>query len=196
MKGGKNMTGKFENCIFGFLLAGLCIALFFACLPSIAAGQAIDTSGPDRAYCISMGYLYTSSPGVNGGKGVCQFPDNSWCDAHSFFIGNCSANANIGYNPYNYNSAQGALDIADATKACQKNGGKVQNVHTSYGDVNLCVFPDGSTIDLRGLYNGIYGGYYSGPYNGYYNGPYSSYYNGIYGPNNWYYWAYSWLNAP
>jgi putative hemolysin len=184
------MTGKFKNRISRFLLAGLCFTLFIACMPSIAAGQTLDTSGPDRAYCVSMGYLYTSSPGVNGGKGVCQFPDNTWCDAHAFFIGNCSK-ANSAYNPYFYNDPQGALDIADATKACQSQGGRTQNVHTPYGDVNLCVFPDGTSIDLRGLYNGAYRGYYYGPY-----GTQNGINNRIYGGNSWYYWAYSWLNAP
>ena len=185
LKWRKNMTERFNHWISGFSFAGLCFILFAASLPMVT-GQAFDTSGPDRAYCVSMGYLYTTSPGVNSGKGVCQFPDNSWCDGHAFFTGDCT-NANSAYNPYFYNNPQGALDIADATKACQKNGGRVENVHTAYGDVNLCVFPDGSSVDLRGLYNGVYGGNY---------GPYYGYYNGIYGTDNWYYWAYSWLNAP
>jgi putative hemolysin len=186
------MSYKFNDRISTFVLAGLCVAVFLAMGLSIAAGQALDTSGPDRSYCVSMGNLYTTSPAVNNGKGICQFSDNSWCDAHAFFVGNCSRNTNGAYNPYSYNNAQGALDIADATKACQHNGGRVENVHTAYGDVNLCVFPDGSSVDLRGLYNGIY----NGAYDGFYNSPYNGYYDGIYGGNNWYYWAYSWLNAP
>jgi putative hemolysin len=74
-----------------------------------------------------------------------------------------------------YNNPQGALDIASATKTCQKYGGAVQRVHTSYGDVNMCVFPDGSYVNLMGLYNNVYGGFPG---------------------DNWYYYAYSWLNAP
>jgi putative hemolysin len=186
------MTDKFNDRISALLLAGLCITLLLATSLSIVAGQALDTSGPDRSYCVSMGNLYTTSPAVNNGKGICQFPDKSWCDAHEFFIGNCSRSANVGYSPYSYSNAQGALDIADATKACQRSGGRVENVHTAYGDVNLCVFPDGSSVDLRGLYNGVY----NGAYDGFYNGQYNGYYDGIYGGNNWYYWAYSWLNAP
>jgi len=160
-----------------------------------AAGQGIDTSGPDSAYCSGMGYLYTTKPGVNNGQAVCQFPDGTWCDAHAFFTGDCAASTNIPYNPninpytynpyaynpymygnpYMYNNPQGALDIADATKTCQKYGGGVQSVHTSYGDVNMCVFPGDGYVDLMALRNGINGGFYG---------------------DNWYYYAYSWLNAP
>ena len=47
------------------------------------------------------------------------------------------------------------LDLADATKTCQTRGGRVENVHTPYGDVNLCVFPDGSSVDLRSLSSAV-----------------------------------------
>lgn len=125
-----------------------------------------------------------------------QYPDGSWCDAHTYFTGDCAPSANATpassayfnasnpytyVNPYMYNNPQGALDIADATKTCQSYGGVVQRVHTAYGDVNMCVFPDGSYVDLMGLYNSVYGGF--GGYGGF-------------AVDNWYYYAYSWLNAP
>jgi putative hemolysin len=81
------------------------------------------------------------------------------------------------------------LDIAAATKNCEKMGGGVSSVHTPYGDVDLCVFPYGNSIDLRSLVDG-------GFYNGFYNGPYNGIYNGYGSGDNWYYWAYPWLNAP
>jgi putative hemolysin len=171
------------------------------------SGQGINTSGPDSAYCTGNGYYYTTISGVNNGKAICQFPDGKWCDAHAYFTGDCAASTNVSYNPgltynpnlpynlnlyntpvapsnpymyynpYMYNNPQDALDIADATKTCQQSGGVVQRVHTSYGDVSMCVFPDGSYIDLMGLYSATYGG--SVPFG-----------------DNWYYYAYSWLNAP
>jgi putative hemolysin len=165
------------------------------------SGEIINTSGPDSAYCTGNGYFYTTMSGVNSGKPICRFPDGTWCDAHAYFTGDCAASTtnisvapNLTYtpgnpymnvnninnpyaytSPYMYNNPQGALDIADATKICQSSGGVVQSVHTSYGDVNMCVFPDGSYIDLMGLYSTVYGG--------------------IPG-ENWYYNAYYWLNAP
>ncbi len=169
--------------------------------------QGTDTSGPDSAYCTGNGYYYTVTPGVNNGKAICQFPDGKWCDAHAYFTGDCATstneypnpnlalNPNLPYNlnPYNnpvvagnpyayyspmqYNDPQGALDIADATKTCQQYGGVVQRVHTPYGDVNACTFPNGNYVDLMGLNNAIYGG-------------------GGFPGDNWYYYAYSWLNAP
>jgi putative hemolysin len=186
--------------------AGLCLCILLAACALSAAGQgtyqpissatqAIDTSGPDRAYCVSNGYLYTSNPAVNGGKPICQFPDGSSCDAHAFFTGNCSG---VGlaspYNPTFY-SSQGALDIAAGTKECQRLGGGVQSVHTAYGDVDLCVFPGGNSMDLRGLANQAYGYYGPYPYGTYPYGTYPYYNYGPYG-DNWYYWAYAWLNAP
>ena len=189
------------------LLLGLCLSVLLAACALSAAGQgtyqpissatqAADTSGPDRAYCVSNGYLYTSNPAVNGGKPICLFPDGSSCDAHAFFTGNCSG---VGlaspYNPTFYGNGQGALDIAAGTKECQRLGGGVQSVHTPYGDVDLCVLPGGNTMDLRELANGVYGNYGTYPYGAY---PYRTYPYYSYGPygDNWYYWAYSWLNAP
>ncbi|OPY48813.1 MAG: hypothetical protein A4E48_02605 [Methanosaeta sp. PtaU1.Bin060] len=188
------MTRKINITGSRLLLAVFCISIILASgMPSASgeetyqqissATQAIDTSVPDRAHCVSMGYLYTTKPSLNSGKPVCQFPDGSWCDAHAFFTGNCSSSGlSSPYNPSFYSNSQGALDIAAGTKECQRLGGGVQGVHTAYGDVNLCVFPDGSTMDLRALANGAYG--YYGPYSTY---PYR---------DNWYYYAYSWLNAP
>ncbi len=194
------------------VLAGLCISVLLAAFTLSAAGQGtyqvispatqpIDTSGPDRGHCVGNGYLYTTNPAVNGGRPICQFPDGSSCDAHAFFTGNCSGpGASSPYNPTYYASGQGALDIASGTKECQRLSGGVQSVHTSYGDVNLCVFPDGSTMDLRALANGAYGYYGPYPYGTYPYGTYSSgtypYY--YYSPyrDNWYYSAYAWLNSP
>lgn len=205
------MIVKLDNCKGTLLFAVLSIMALLGAIVLTAAGQGIsgqgiNTSGPDSAYCTGNGYLYTTKSGVNSGKAICQFPDGTWCDAHAYFTGDCAASTNVSYNPnltynpnlpynlnlyntpvvssnpyiynnpYRYNDPQGALDIADATKTCQKSGGVVQRVHTSYGDVNMCVFPDGSYIDLMGLYSATYGGGFSG--------------------DNWYYYAYSWLNAP
>ncbi len=135
-----------------FLIWGLCTMAILAAGLLAADGQGINTSGPDSAYCTSNGYLYTTIPGVNNGKAVCQFADRSWCDAHSYFTGNRTPNASVvnAYNPYAFNTPQGALEIADASKMCQNYGGGVQTVHTSYGDVSMCVFPDGSMVDLKG----------------------------------------------
>ncbi len=216
-------TGKLK-----FFLAVLFIAAVLASSMLAVYGQVLTASapGPEGAYCINSGYLYATAPGVNNGNPICQFPDNSWCDAHKYFVGNCTPSFSgyispSGYiatggvitpsgvvvpssvypsgvynpyatNPYYYNNpayanvTQSALDIADETKTCQKIGGNVQRVHTTYGDVNLCVFPDGSSIDLPQLANGVYPGV-PGPV---------IYANGIPTNDSWFYYAYSWLNAP
>jgi hypothetical protein len=96
------------------------------------------------------------------------------------------------------------------TKTCQTRGGQVQNVHTPYGDVNLCVFPDSSSVDLRSLGSAVYrngingmpdNGIYYTPDNGIYNTPYNNglnpvVSNGLYDANAWYYGAYAFLNSP
>ncbi len=198
------MTGNSDKGRSWFKLAWPCIAILLSTGSLIAMGQNTDTSVPDRAYCVGTGNLYTTNPGLNNDKAICQFADNSWCDAHEFFIGNCTGATT---SPYYYSTPMSALDIADVTKACQVRGGQVQNVHTVYGDVNLCVFPDGSSIDLRSLSSTVYGEVSGTPYIGYYGMPsdvyympYSGFYtlpdNTINDANAWYYLAYSWLNAP
>ncbi len=231
------MTGKFNISIsigksnisrstaekFKFFSTVLFMATVLTFGIFTVTGQVLPAGnpGPEGAYCVNSGYLYATVPGVNNGKPICQFPDNSWCDAHAYFIGNCTPSLSgyispSGYiatggiitpngavaagsvynpyaiNPYYYNNpayanvTQSALDIADETKTCQSIGGRVQSVHTTYGDVNLCIFPDGSSISLPELASGVYAG---AP------GPVVTI-NGVPVDDNWYYYAYSWLNAP
>ena len=110
------MTGNFNIGKSWFKLAWLCVAVLLSICSLNVMGQVLDTSGPDRAYCVGTGNLYATTPGMNNGKPVCQFADNTWCDAHAFFTGNCSGNS----SPYyaNYNTPMSALDLADATKTC------------------------------------------------------------------------------
>jgi putative hemolysin len=200
LNGVKKMTFKINNAKSWLKLASFCAVFFFSTCLLNAMGQ-VDTSVPDRAYCVDTGNLYAINPGVNSGKPVCQFPDNSWCDAHAFFTGNCTENSR-------FNSPLSGLDLADATRRCQADDGRVENVHTPYGDVNLCVFPDGSSIDLRslgsavnyGIYgmpsNGIYYTGYNGIYNMLYSGSYTGTRNIFNDANAWYYGAYAFLNSP
>ena len=155
--------------------------------PVVSASTApvSSSSGSDRTYCVSMGYLYRTTPGVNGGQPVCQFSDYSWCDANSFTTGKCGANvgSNGFYNPYGnyypyfndypYSSGYSypGLTPGQSIDACTSRGGSVSSVHTPYGDVDVCKFPNGNIMDLYGMYNGLLG-------------------------DNWYYSAYNYLNAP
>ena len=132
-----------------------------------------------------MGYLYRTTPGVNGGQPICQFSDYSWCDANAFATGKCGANigSNGFYNPTATTihtsttiltpAAIRILDrlLAQSIDACTSGGGSVSSVHTPYGDVDVCKFPNGNIMDLYGMYNGLLG-------------------------DNWYYYAYNFLNAP
>lgn len=220
---GKSLTLRFNAEKMSGFIAVLFTAMIFVSCMLVVSGQVLPASnpGPEGAYCVNSGYLYATVPGINNGKPICQFPDNSWCDAHTYFTGNCTPSL-IGYvspsgyaatggiiaptgavvpvsvynpytlNPYYYNTpayanvTQSALDIADETRTCERMGGNVQKVHTTYGDVNLCIFPDGSSIDLPQLANGVYSGA-PGPV---------IYSNGIPTNDSWFYYAYSWLNAP
>jgi len=52
---------------------------------------------------------------------------------------------------------QAILDLSDqvaaATRCCQDNGGRVESVHMPYGDVDLCAFPDGKSVNLWALFS-------------------------------------------
>jgi putative hemolysin len=147
-------------------VVGLCIlALIAAGVPMVAA----DSSAEDAAhsYCVKMGYLYRSSPGLNGGQGVCEFPDKTWCDAKSYYMGQCGPSLSP-----NFMSRPDSALSTSATTLCSNAGGRLDSVHTPYGDVAICVFPNGRTCDIQSLYNGQCGG------------------------DNWFRYAQSWLNAP
>jgi putative hemolysin len=134
-------------------------------ISAISAAQQ-SSSDPAHSYCVKMGYLYKTSPGVNNGNGVCQFPDQSWCDAQAFYSGTCGPRLNV--NPFGPTIYSASID---PNQFCRNQGGSVRNVHTPYGDVLVCVFPDGSTCDLQSLSMGKCG-------------------------DHWFGYAYNWLNAP
>jgi putative hemolysin len=148
------------------LLAALCSVVAVLATASMAAGQgplSSSTASTDRSYCVDMGYLYRTAPGINNGQGFCQF-DGSWCDAHSFATGSCGT-INSGflnpygyYYPYYYNAYYPyGLNYGGSIASCSSYNGSVQTIHTPYGDFDQCVLPDGRAIDLYGLHNGYPG---------------------------------------
>jgi putative hemolysin len=207
--GVKKMTAK-SDMRSGFVPALLCIAAFLAigmatvCGQSVPGqipgqvisgqgqviGQASSTSAQDSAYCVGMGYNYAVIPGVNGNQPICQFPDNTWCDARAFATGTCNINQPGYYNPYYFNTTQSGLEVSAQIAQCRRMGGGVRTVHTPYGDVDLCVFADGSSVDLRSLRSDDFGGTPGAA------SAYASPVSPFYGGDSWYYYAYSWLNAP
>ncbi len=168
------MTGKLSNGKKDLLLAWLCAAVFLT-----AGVSSVDGQSSDETYCVDSGYLYRTIQGVNNGQGICQFTDYTWCDAHAFATGQCNVNSFGFYNPYGYyypysnfyGASYSGLTPGEAIDSCTNSGGQVESVHTPYGDVDVCAFPGGRTVDLYRLYNGALGNY-------------------------WPYYAYSWLNSP
>lgn len=139
------------------MLAAFCILAILAL--SLPSAMALDSTDPARKHCVKMGYLYKSDTSQNGGQGMCQFPDYSWCDAQAYYRGECgpSVSPNI-YPNYAYNYGYPYPSVTSAEGLCSRNGGSLRNVHTPYGDVTLCVFPNGSTCDLQSLSSGTCGG--------------------------------------
>lgn len=142
------------------------------------------TPSSDRAYCVRMGYLYRTNAGVNNGQPICQFSDYSWCDANAYATGKCGlGNSATGfYNPYGiyypylydypyYYNYPYIMTPGQSINACTNAGGNVSSVHTPYGDVDVCKFPNGNIMNLYGAYNGLLG-------------------------DSWYYYANNYLNAP
>lgn len=147
-------------------VVGLYILAFLAVgLPLVAADS--PTADPAHSYCVQMGYLYRSTPGLNGGQGVCEFPDRTWCDAQAYYMGQCGPSLSP-----NFMSIPDSTWSTSASTLCSNAGGRLESVHTPYGDVTLCVFPNGRTCDIQSLSNGMCGG------------------------DNWFRYAQSWLNAP
>lgn len=153
----------------------VCILIISALIaPSLADENATD---PARTHCVSSGYLYRIAPGMNGGEPVCMFPDKSWCDADGFYQGLCgpSLSPNI-YPEYVFEGPETIASTATATATteglCRNAGGSMKMVHTPYGDIQMCVFPDGRTCDARAISEGRCGA------------------------DQWMIYAQSWLNAP
>lgn len=184
------MKSRLDSKISRLMFVGLCITFILSSSIMIVAGQgptslgayasSSSASDSDRNYCVTMGYLYRTSPGLNEGQPICQFSDSSWCDANAFATGECAPSRANGffnkygiYYPYYYDYPYPytGLTPGAAVDACTSNGGTVSSVHTPYGDVDVCKFPNGRIVDLYDLYNGAWG-------------------------NDWHYYAYSWLNPP
>jgi len=165
------MVAVFGMSRLGFnpVMTVLCALGLLLLFSGLAAAQ--DASSDQaHSYCVKMGYLYRTSPGLNGGQGICEFPDKSWCDAQAFYAGTCGPRLYPRVLPSVY-SSPGGVWSGDAAGLCQSRGGTIKSVHTPYGDVLMCVFPDGTTCDLQGLASGRCG-------------------------DKWFIYAYNWLNAP
>jgi putative hemolysin len=166
MRGGVVMRNSVKKGMASLFVVMLCILAFLAILlpQSMAEGSAADAA---HNYCVQMGYLYRSSPSMNNGQGICEFQDKTWCDAQAFYAGQCGPR--LYPSPI---SSSGSTLNPSASALCRNAGGHLENVHTPYGDVVLCVFPNGRTCDIQSLYNGMCGG------------------------DDWLRYAGSWLNGP
>ncbi len=156
---------KFVRNIF----TGLCMLAFLSA--GMLTAMAEDSADQARSYCVKSGYLYSLSPGVNGGQGMCVFPDASWCDSQAFFLGTCSRSPRPNILP-GYVSESAGMYTQSADTICRRSGGSLRSVHTPYGDITVCAFPDGRTCDLLSLSEGRCGG------------------------DRWLAYARSWLDAP
>jgi putative hemolysin len=140
---------------FNNILLGLCILVFLS--SGLLAAMAEDSVDQARSYCVKSGYLYSSSPGVNGGQGMCVFPDKAWCDSQAFFQGTCSRSLKPNILP-GYVSEPEAMWTQSAESICRGRGGILRSVHTPYGDITMCAFADGRSCDLKSLAEGRCGG--------------------------------------
>jgi putative hemolysin len=151
------------------ILSCLCILAFLSLGMLTVTGQ--DSADPARSFCVKSGYLYTTAPGINAGQGMCVFPDKSWCDCQAFYQGNCSRSLKPNILP-GYVSKPESMYTQSSDTICRSSGGSLRSVHTPYGDITMCVFPDGRTCDLLSLAEGKCGG------------------------DRWLVYARSWLDAP
>jgi len=120
-------------------------------IPAFSAAEISDD--PARSYCVRSGYLYRASPGLNSGMGVCEFSDKSWCDAQAFYAGTCQPSQIPWISP-SYQYPSGGTWNSTTSWMCSDRGGRLQEIHTPYGDMVLCVLPGGLTCDPQSLFSG------------------------------------------
>jgi putative hemolysin len=147
-----NMISSTKKGMIGLSAFGLFVLAFLAVCLSSAEAVASDSDSA-RSYCVQMGYLYRSSADMNNGQGICEFPDKTWCDCQAYYAGQCGPRLSP-----NLMMGTGGISAPTASTLCQNSGGRLESVHTPYGDVTLCVFPNGRTCDIQSLYNGMCGG--------------------------------------
>jgi putative hemolysin len=152
----KEMKSMRNNWDAKYFLAALCFVAVLA-TASTAAGQSPQANASaDKSYCVGMGYLYRTDLGINNGQGFCQF-DGTWCDAHAFATGKCGASTSGFFNPYgNYYPYYNPYylygpNYGGSIASCSSYGGRMETIHTPYGDFDRCVLPNGGTVDLYGL---------------------------------------------
>ncbi|MDD1762028.1 MAG: DUF333 domain-containing protein [Methanothrix sp.] len=164
------MTQSKMTCPAAGILSVLSILALF-CLATVCCVTAQVSTDSARTHCVSSGYLYRTSPSLNGGQGICSFPDNSWCDANEFYNGSCGPSLSPNIVP-GYAIVTGSTGTPSVQDICRSSGGRMKSVHTPYGDIAMCVFPDGTTCDAKAISEGRCGADY------------------------WTIYAQSWLNAP
>ena len=144
------MTNKFDLEIRRVLFVGLCTLVVIMAVTLDGLGQDVSSgqtasSGSQTAqsqaakdYCVQSGYLYKTTPTLNNGQPICEFPSGAWCDAYAFYTGQCSAS----YNPYGLPNPYAAYYGYPQSAS----------VHTPYGDVPANV--QGGTIYVNDPYYG------------------------------------------
>lgn len=139
------MTSKLNIEIGGVLFVGLCTLAFLIACTMNCVGQGESNAQTESSesqaahdYCVQMGNLYKTSPTLNNGQPVCEFPSGAWCDANAFYTGQCTAS----YNPYGLPNPYAAYY-----------GSPSESVHTPYGDVPANV-PYGGYIYVTPDYYG------------------------------------------
>ncbi len=133
------------------LLGLVLLSVLAFSLPALSAAASSDD--PARSYCVRSGYLYRAAPGLNNGMGICEFSDKSWCDAQAFYAGECGPNR-IPWTSTSYQYPAAGTWNSTISQMCSERGGMLQEVHTPYGDMVLCVLPGGQTCSPESLYSG------------------------------------------
>jgi putative hemolysin len=163
IKGGEKISKESSAGPASLLFAGMLLLVFLLASPSSSAD-----ANSAQSYCVKMGYLYRALPTAGGMEERCIFPDSTYCEAKAFLNGTCTRTPYPSSSSYVYS---GSADWGpQARRMCANSGGRLREVHTPYGDVVTCAFPDGSICDLRALLAGMCG-------------------------DNWFSYAYGWLHA-
>lgn len=134
-------------------LSVVCAAILAISFIGVLCTAAQDSPDPAHSYCVKSGYLYHTSPGMNAGQGVCVFPNNNWCDAQAFYSGSCGPSLSPSIFP-GYSDQTGTMGTISAEELCRRSRGSLKSVHTPYGDISICVLPDGTNCDMKSLSEG------------------------------------------
>lgn len=153
MEPGRVIVMRLDTIKSARIRAVFLAAALLTCIGSAYADDAaLSQEELEHRYCVQQGFLYKTVDGPSGKIAQCVLSNGYVCSAHDFYTGSCRPGSmQVRYiddmSRWGYPSDTVVVDES-GYNSCMRAGGRIETMHTIYGDILICVHPDGNYYTL------------------------------------------------